>query len=148
MTMAKPFWNENDRYRESNTGSGKCEYLLDYMESKGRANGLSSMEIITAVKHAENVDYSVLIQYFDNLPDAFKKAFKSAYRQHVFKSKRRANVLADDVKTVEITELGRTHLDLLLKYYKGESEEDFSQINKPKQLEMLMGYLIDNLPSE
>lgn len=146
--MAKQFWSENDRYRKSNTGSGKCEYLLDYMESKGRVNGLSSMEIITAVKLSESVDYSDLMRYFDNLSDAFKKAFKSAYRQHIFKSKRRANALVDDVKTVEITELGYTHLELLLKYFKGESSEDFSEINKTKQLEMLMSYLIDNIPNK
>lgn len=146
--MARPYWNENDRYRESNTGSGKCEYLLDYIESKGRANGLSAMEVSTAVSLSEGVDYHALIIYFDKLPDQFKKAFKTAYRQHIFKSKNKANALFEATKNVEITELGHAHLELLLKYYKGESDEDFSQINKPKQLEMLMGYLIDNLPEQ
>ncbi|MEZ9131572.1 hypothetical protein BCU74_03835 [Vibrio breoganii] len=107
--MAKPYWQEADRQ----AGSSKIEFLKNYMHKHGSTKGLREAQVMRLVDLANELVVDDAIEYFETLPNNVKSAFKTAYRQHVYKAQKRG----ETTKTVELTEQGYDALDLLVENY-------------------------------
>ncbi|MEZ8743203.1 hypothetical protein AB4369_01900 [Vibrio sp. 10N.261.49.A5] len=81
--MRKQFWEV-----DASENFEKMIYLKDYTLANGRNAGLREVQVKHLADLASGADYIAIIEFFETLPDNFKKRFKAAWRQVKFKGKR------------------------------------------------------------
>lgn len=130
--MARKFWNDED-YTQ---GSSKTNYLRDYSLKNGLTKGLRKVEVDRLDELLGELDLTRAIEYFETLPDNFKKSFKVGYRQHVKREKsgfRGKQIEIDDLVSITLDgvlrRLAKVSPDELEKYRAEQEVESFRDLS-------------------
>ena len=133
--MARKFWNEED-YTQ---GSNKTNYLRDYSLKNGLTKGLRKVEVDRLDELLRELDLTRAIEYFETLPDNFKKSFKVGYRQHVKREKSEGRGKQIEIDRfvsgqleVVLESMNRCSPNELEKYVEGDSELDEGDVTSDR----------------
>lgn len=131
--MARQYWTDDDYL----PASEKIRYMCDYALKMGRKKDLREVQIQKLADLTYQADTSLAIEYFETLPSNFKKAFKTAWRQRLYKQQRRDEIFIDGkveraVKAVELDSAGDWALDRIVEAFVRETGVVASEITKPK----------------
>ena len=124
--MARKFWNDEDYTR----GSSKTNYLRNYSLKNGLTKGLRKVEIDRLDELVGEIDLTNAIEYFEALPDNFKKSFKVGYRQHVKREK-----LVTRGKQIEVSGLVSSALDHVMERLATLSPDELERFREAQRLD-------------
>ena len=130
--MARKYWNDED-YTQ---GSSKTNYLRDYSLKNGLTKGLRKVEVDMLDELLGELDLTNAIEYFETLPDNFKKSFKVGYRQHVKREnsgRRGKQIEVDSLVALKIDDvlekLAQIAPDELESYRSAEDVKKFREVS-------------------
>ncbi|CAK2062286.1 hypothetical protein VCRA2113O326_370001 [Vibrio crassostreae] len=144
--MAKPFWTEDD-YSAS---SDKIRYMCDYTLKMGRKKELREVQIQKLADLTYQADVTLAVDYFESLPSNFKNAFKTAWRQKVYKKQRWEAIVMDGevdriVKVVEVSSAGESYLERLVELFVASSGIDVEGMTKPRIRGLALEWATNNV---